>query len=324
MTEALRVVVLDDGYDSYATEQAILAEVGATVVVRPCKNDAAAVAAALVDADAALVRESPVNAAALAGAPRCRAVVRYGIGVDAIDRAAAAALRIYVANVPDYGAEEVSDHAMALLLAVVRHVVQRDRAVRNGAWNVARREKMYRIAGLTLGLVGYGRIAHTFERKMRGMGVGRVLVADPNKTAADCPGVELVDLPTLCAESDFISMHAPLSAETRHMLGAGEIALMKPTAIVVNTGRGPLIDESALITALERKAIMGAGLDVFEREPLPRDSALITLDNVVLSDHTAWYSEASIQELQSKAAMEVLRVLRGEQPVHWVNRWDGQ
>ncbi len=322
MAEALRVVVLDDGYDSYATEQAILDEVGAKVVLRPCHNDAAAVAAALVDADAALVRESPVTAAALAGAPRCRAVVRYGIGVDAVDRAAAAALKIYVANVPDYGAEEVSDHAMALLLAVARHVVRRDHEVRSGAWNVARRAKMYRIAGQTLGLVGYGRIARTLERKMRGMGVTRVLVADPFLKPADCPGVEIVDLATLCAQSDFISMHAPLGPDTRHMLGAREIALMKPTAIVVNTGRGPLIDEAALIEALQRKAIMGAGLDVFEREPLPPDSALMKLDNVVLSDHTAWYSEASIHELQSKAAKEVLRVLRGEKPLHWVNRWE--
>ena len=322
MAEALRVVVLDDGYDSYATEQAILDEVGAKVVLRPCHNDAAAVAAALVDADAALVRESPVTAAALAGAPRCRAVVRYGIGVDAVDRAAAAARKIYVANVPDYGAEEVSDHAMALLLAVARHVVRRDHEVRNGAWNVSRREKMYRIAGQTLGLVGYGRIARTLERKMRGMGVTRVLVADPFLKPEDCAGVERVDLATLCAQADFISMHAPLGPDTRHMLGAREIALMKPTAIVVNTGRGPLIDEAALIAALERKAIMGAGLDVFEREPLPQGSALIKLDNVVLSDHTAWYSEASIDELQSKAAKEVLRVLRGEQPLHWVNRWE--
>ena len=322
MAEALRVVVLDDGYDSYATEQAILDEVGAKVVLRPCHNDAAAVAAALVDADAALVRESPVTAAALAGAPRCRAVVRYGIGVDAVDRAAAAALKIYVANVPDYGAEEVSDHAMASLLAVARHVVRRDHEVRSGAWNVARRAKMYRIAGQTLGLVGYGRIARTLERKKRGMGVTRVLVADPFLKPADCPGVEIVDLATLCAQSDFISMHAPLGPDTRHMLGAREIALMKPTAIVVNTGRGPLIDEAALIEALQRKAIMGAGLDVFEREPLPPDSALMKLDNVVLSDHTAWYSEASIHELQSKAAKEVLRVLRGEKPLHWVNRWE--
>jgi D-3-phosphoglycerate dehydrogenase len=322
----LQVVVLDDGYESYTTEQSILAEIGATVILKPCHNDAAAVAAALVDADAALVRESPVTAAAIAGAQRCKAIVRYGVGVDGVDRVAAAGRKIYVANVPDYGAEEVSDHAMALLLAVARYVVRRDRDVRNGAWNVSCQEKMYRIAGRTLGLVGYGRIARTVERKMRGMGIGLVLVTDPYLNSgdklADKLAVEPVDLKTLCMESDYISLHTPLTEETRHIIGKREIGLMKPTAILINTARGPLIDEAALIDALQRKAIAGAGMDVFEHEPLPADSPLIKLDNVVLSDHTAWYSEASVEELQSKAAKEVLRVLKGEKPLHWVNRWD--
>ena len=134
MRKPLHVVVLDDGYESYATEQSILAEIGATLILKPCHNDAAAVAAALVDADAALVRESPVTAAAIAGAHRCKAIVRYGVGVDGVDRAAAAGRKIYVANVPDYGAEEVSDHAMALLLAVARYVVRRDR--RGAQWRL--------------------------------------------------------------------------------------------------------------------------------------------------------------------------------------------
>jgi D-3-phosphoglycerate dehydrogenase len=322
MGKPLHVVVLDDGYESYATEQSILAEIGATLILKPCHNDAAAVAAALVDADAALVRESPVTAAAIAGAHRCKAIVRYGVGVDGVDRAAAAERKIYVANVPDYGAEEVSDHAMALLLAVARYVVRRDREVRNGAWNVSSQEKMYRIAGRTLGLVGYGRIARTVERKMRGMGIGRVLVTDPYLNPGEKLTVEPVDLKTLCAESDYISLHTPLTEETRHIIGKREIGLMKPTAILVNTARGPLIDEKALIDALQHKAIAGAGLDVFEREPLPAGSPLIRLENVVLSDHTAWYSEESVEELQSKAAMEVLRVLKGERPLHWVNRWE--
>jgi len=322
MGAQLRVVILDDGYDSYATEEGILAPLGATIALRPCHNDPLAVASAMADADAALVRESPITAAALAGAPRLRVIVRYGIGVDSIDRAAAAARKVFVANVPDYGAEEVSDHAMALLLAVARHVVRRDRQVRSGAWNVSRKEKMYRIAGHTLGLVGYGRIARTFERKMRGMGIEQVLVADPFLKPGDYPGIELVDLQKLCKESDYISLHAPLNDTTRHMITARELAIMRSTAILVNTGRGPLIDESALIAALQEGRISGAGLDVFEREPLLSDNPLTCLDNVVLSDHTAWYSEQSVEELQSKAAMEVARVLKGEHPLHWVNRWE--
>lgn len=315
----MRVVVIDSGYDSYDAERAILAPFGAEVVLRPCDGDAGRVVEAVRDADAVLVRESPVQRAAIDAMTRCRAIVRYGIGVDNIDQDAARERRIYVANVPDYGAEEVSDQALALLLGVVRRVAARDRAVRGGAWNVSRREKMYRVAGRTLGLVGYGRIARTFERKMRGLGVARVLVYDPYATDA---GEEArVPLDVLCREADFVSVHAPLTTETRHLLGAAQFALMKPTAIVVNTARGPLIDEAALVAALREHRLQGAGIDVYEHEPPRHDHPLFALDNVVLSDHTGWYSEESVNELQTKAAEEIARVFRGGAPRHWLNRW---
>ncbi|MCX7891272.1 MAG: C-terminal binding protein [Burkholderiales bacterium] len=316
---ARRVVVLDSGYDSYDTERAILAPLGAEVVVRACDRDAARVAEALRDAEAALVRESPVTAAAIAAAPALRAIVRYGIGIDNIDLDAARARRVFVANVPDYGAEEVSDQALALLYAVVRRVAARDRAVREGAWNVSRHERMYRVAGRTLGLVGYGRIARAFERKLRGCGVARVLVSDPH--AAPAPGIEIVDLDTLCREADYVSLHAPLVPETRHLIDRRRLALMKPTAILVNTARGPLVDEEALVEALAAGRLFGAGIDVYEHEPPRRGHPLFGLANAVLSDHTGWYSEESVAELQSKAAAEVARVLAGERPLHWVNPW---
>jgi D-3-phosphoglycerate dehydrogenase len=315
----MRVVVIDSGYDGYDAERAILAPFGAEVVLRPCDGDAAKVVEAVRDADAVLVRESPVRRPAIEAMTRCRAIVRYGIGVDNIDQDAARERRICVANVPDYGAEEVSDQALALLLGVVRRVASRDRAVREGAWNVSRREKMYRVAGRTLGLVGYGRIAHTFERKMRGMGVARVLVFDPY--AAEVGEAERVSLDVLCREADFVSVHAPLTTQTRHLIGAEQFALMKPTAIVVNTARGPLIDEAALVEALRTRRIQGAGIDVYEHEPPRADHPLFALDNVVLSDHTGWYSEESVNELQTKAAEEIARVFRGEAPRHWLNRW---
>jgi D-3-phosphoglycerate dehydrogenase len=319
MSTPRRVVVLDTGYDHYDTERAILGPLRAEVVVRPCDRDAAKVVEAVRDADAALVRESPVTAAAIAGAPALKAIVRYGIGIDNIDLEAARARRIFVANVPDYGSEEVSDQALALLYGVVRRVAARDRAVREGAWNVSRHERMYRVAGRTLGLVGYGRIARAFERKMRGCGVARVLVSDPY--AAPEPGIEIVDLDTLCREADYISVHAPLVPETRHLIDRRRIALMKPTAILVNTARGPLVDEEALTEALAAGRIFGAGIDVYEHEPPHRDHPLFRLSNVVVSDHTGWYSEESVAELQSKAAEEVARVFRGERPRHWVNPW---
>ncbi len=319
MPQARLVIVVDSGYDRYDAERAILGPLGAEVVLRPCDGDAAKVGEAVRDADAVLVRESPVKRPAIEAMTRCRAIVRYGIGVDNIDQDAARERRIYVANVPDYGAEEVSDQALALLLGVVRHVASRDRAVRAGAWNVSRAEKMYRVAGRTLGLVGYGRIARTFERKMRGMGVERVLVFDPY--AADVGVSERVPLDVLCREADFISVHAPLTPETHHLLGRAQFALMKPDAIVVNTARGPLVDEAALLAALRERRIQGAGIDVYEHEPPRPDHPLFALDNVVLSDHTGWYSEESVRELQTKAAEEVARVFRGEAPRHWLNRW---
>lgn len=309
----LRVVVLDGGYDNYETERRVLAEVGAGI-------ELAAGGGALDGADALLVRESPVTAAMMDRMPACRAIVRYGIGVDNIDRDAARARKIYVANVPDYGTEEVSDQALALVMAVARRVVTRDREVRDGAWNIGPAQKIYRLAGKTLGLIGYGRIAQAFERKMRGVGMARVMVFDPYATLP--AGVEAASVESICREADVVSLHAPLTPETRHILDAQRIALLKPTAIIVNTSRGPLIDEAALVEALKGQRILGAGLDVFETEPFARDNPLRALDNAVLSDHCGWYSEESVQDLQRKAAEEVARVFRGEAPLNWLNRWD--
>jgi D-3-phosphoglycerate dehydrogenase / 2-oxoglutarate reductase len=314
-----RVVIIDGGYASYEVEERLLGALNAEVILSPCEGDISSVKAATAEADAVLVRESPVDADTIKAMERCRVIVRYGIGVDNIDLAAARSRRIYVANVPDYGAEEVSDHALALLMAVSRRVVTRDAAVRRGVWNVGQQEQMYRLSGRTLGLIGYGRIAQAFERKMRGLAVARVLVHDPYFKGSSA--AEKVELDPLCQQSDFISLHAPLTPATAHIINAARFALMKPTAILINTARGGLIDQSALVEALHNQRIFGAGIDVFETEPPARDNPLFGFANAVLSDHTAWYSEESVTELQTKAAEEVVRVLRGEQPKHWVNPW---
>lgn len=313
----LRVVVLDDGYSNYDIEKTVLGAVGAVLEVRDCAGDAGRVAQAVTDAHALLVRESPITAEAIAGMRHARVIVRYGIGVDNIALQAAKARGIVVANVPDYGTEEVSDQALALVMAVARRVVTRDREVRAGAWNIGPAQKMYRIAGKTLGLIGHGRIARAFERKMRGLGVQRVLVHDPY---ASLPAnVEAASVDDICRQADIVSLHSPLTPETRHLLDARRIALMKSTAIVVNTSRGPLIDEAALVAALAQGRVFGAGLDVFEKEPPGIDAAIFKLDNVVVSDHTGWYSEEAVQDLQRKAAEEVARVLRGDSALNRVN-----
>ena len=313
------VYVVGPGYRSYETEGAILAPFG-VAAIETTSPDAPDFSAALARADAVLVREAKLDRSVIERLTRCQVIARYGIGVDNVDLQAARERRIYVANTPGYGLDEVSTHALALLLAVARRVPSRDRATRAGAWIVGQDEPMHSLTDRTLGLVGYGGIARAFRKKMAPFAPRRTLVVDPY-LAHDPPGVERVDIATLCAEADVISLHAPLTPETRHVIGAAELARMRPTTILVNTARGGLVDEAALVAALRERRIFGAGIDVFEQEPPPRDHPLFDLDNVVVSDHTAWYSEASVRELQTRASQEVARVFAGQPPGSWVNRW---
>jgi D-3-phosphoglycerate dehydrogenase / 2-oxoglutarate reductase len=321
------VIVVGHGYSDYATEEAILRPhgVGRIVQVDPADD---AFADQLARAEAILVRETPITAGHLAAAPKLRVIVRYGIGVDSVDLEAAKARRVYVANVPDYGAEDVSDHALALYLAVQRRIVTRDRALRAGAWNVGQAEPMQRTGALCFGFVGFGRIARALHRKIVALGVRDVLIADPllEGTPPGTPGgapegTVVVDLATLAERADVISLHAPLTERTRHLVDAELLARLKPGAILINTARGGLVDERALLDALKAGRVR-AGLDVFETEPPPSDHPFFERDDVVLSDHTGWYSEASIVELQSGAAREVARVFEGKPPASWVNRWE--
>ncbi|WP_247880958.1 C-terminal binding protein [Skermanella sp. TT6] len=314
------VVVLEGGFGSYDRERDVLRPFGASLVERACRGDRDLLNGAIRTADAVLVRECPLDRAAFEAMERCRVVVRYGVALDTIDLAAAAERRIPVAHVPEFGVDEVSNHALGLLLAVARRITARDRDVRSGRWNVARAEPMHRLAGGTLGLIGYGRIGAAFHRKAAPLGFARTLVHDP--ALAEAPeGTELVPLGRLCLESDVISLHASLGAESRHLINRAMIGLMKPTAILLNTARGGLIDEAALVEALIERRLFGAGLDVFEREPPGADNLLMQAPGVVMTDHTAWYSEQSVADLQRSAAEEIARVFGGGKPLNWVNPW---
>jgi D-3-phosphoglycerate dehydrogenase / 2-oxoglutarate reductase len=242
------------------------------------------------------------------------------VGTDNIDVDAATDLGMVVGHVPSYCADEVSSHAIALLLASVRQVTATDRRLRAGGWDVHRDETIHRMAGRTLGLVGLGGIGRAVARKMAGWGL-RLLAADPfvDTAVAAALGAELVDFDALCRQSDYLSLHCPLLPETRHIVDRGAISLMKPGAFLVNTARGPLVDGAALLAALGGGRIAGAGLDVFEDEPLPSDSALRRHEKVVLTDHTAWYSEESQVELQRTAAEEIARVCTGGLPSSLAN-----
>ncbi|GAB5470321.1 MAG: C-terminal binding protein [Rhodospirillales bacterium] len=317
------VLVLEPGYADYAREREVLAPLGAGLLAVPADSDPLP----LLRQErvvALLVRERRIDRALLESAPDLKAVVRYGVGVDNIDLEAARRLAIAVANVPDYGAEhEVSELAVALYLAVARRLLARDASLRAGRWGVAQAEPIPGRRGATLGLIGFGKIARQAAQKFRALGCGRILVSDPalRASAAEAAGVELSDLDRLCAEADILSLHAPLTEATRHILDRRRLALLRPSAIVINVSRGGLIDEMALAEALQKGRLFGAGLDVFEQEPPQAGHPLFTAPNVVLSDHAAWYSEATVAALQGKAAAEVARVLGGQPPVNWANPW---
>jgi D-3-phosphoglycerate dehydrogenase len=318
------VAVVSLGYESYAIEREILKAVDADLVLAPrdCLTEDEVVAAAR-DADAILVREAPIGGRVIDALTRCKAIVRYGVGVDNIDLEHARKRRIYVANVPGYGTEEVSDHAAALLLACIRRLCPRDANLRQGRFETDIREPIFRTTGKKLGLIGYGQIGRALHRKWKGFLPQQVLVFDPFAPPAVLRenGAEPVDLDTLFAESDYISLHAPLTPQTRHIINAANLEKMKPTAIVVNTARGDLIDEKALAQALSEGRVAAAGLDVFEKEPLAPDHPFIRLSNVVLSGHVGWYSKDAVKELQTRGAQEIVRVLSGGVPQCWVNRW---
>lgn len=319
-----KVSVVSLGYASYDLERLLLSEIDAELVLAPrdCLTEAEVIEAA-GDADAVLVREAPIGSRVIGALSRCRAIVRYGVGVDNIDLEAAKRRRIYVANVPGYGTEEVSDHAAALLLACIRRLLRSDACLRRGILESDIQEAVYRTTGKILGLVGYGRIGQAFHRKWKGFLPSRVLVVDPKvePEVIRGNGAEPATLEELFSCSDYLSLHVPLTEKTRHLVNADRLNCMKSTAILVNTARGGLIDEDALAKALAAGRIAGAGLDVFEREPLPADHPLLSLPNVVLSGHVGWYSRDAVQELQRRAAEEVVRVLSGAPPQSWVNPW---
>ena len=314
-----RVLIADSRYPGYEEEKSVLREIDAELVIE--RSDKEDVLAGLVgNIDGLIVNLAPVTAKVIKAMKRCKCISRYGVGYDNVDVAALKGTGIYLANVPDYCAEDVSDQAMALFMDAVRKTVRKDRHVRNGEWNLTGLQEVYRIAGKTFGFVGFGMIARTVHRKLSGFNLGRVLVADPfvSAEAARKAGVELVSLETLLKESDYISMHAPVLPSTKGMIGAAQFAMMKKTAILINTARGPLIDEAALIDALKTGKIACAGLDVFVKEPLPMDSELRKLDNLTLTDHAGWYSKESIVELKTKAARNIVDTLKNGKPKYVV------
>lgn len=313
------VVVTDYEFADLEPERQVLEAAGLTLVPAQATTEDELIEVC-ADADAVINQYAPVTAKVIRSLTRCRVISRYGIGLNTIDVPAATKAGIAVANVPDGSLEEVSDHAAAQILTLARGLHRYDAAIRRGTWDYTVAGPLRRLRGRTLGLVGFGRIPRLLAEKLAGFGMA-VLAHDPfaDPSHAAALGVRLVDLDTLCRESDVVSVHAPLTAETEGMIGRAQFAAMKPTACLVNTARGPVVDQDALIEALETGRIGGAGLDVFADEPIGPDHPLARCENVVLSPHTAWYSEDSEIEIRTKTARNVVDVAQGRLPTYLVN-----
>jgi D-3-phosphoglycerate dehydrogenase len=310
------IAVTDSVFPSLDPAKAALARVDPDIRMAksPSADDILSVAR---DADAILVTYAKLPGELLRQLGRCKVIGRFGLGVDNIDVKTAAALGITVTYVPDYCMQEVSDHAMALILALARKVPFSNALVQAGRWEMSAVVPLRRLEGQTLGLIGFGNIPRAVAPKAKAFGL-KVITHDPY-VAPDvlaAAGVEGVTFDDLLARSDFISVHAPLVPATRGLVNAAAFAKMKPGALIVNTARGPLIDEAALIAALDSGRLGGAALDVVAIEPLAKQSALLHRDNVILTPHTAFYSIEALQELQTKCASDVARVLSGEKPIY--------
>jgi D-3-phosphoglycerate dehydrogenase len=269
------------------------------------------------DADAILVTYAKLTRDILLQLTKCKAIGRFGLGVDNIDLLTAKEKGIAVNYVPDYCIREVSDHAMALLLALIRKIPLANRLVQAGRWEMPAVVPIRRLEGTVLGLIGFGHIPRLVMPKAQAFGM-KVIAYDPfvKPEQFKALNVEGVDFDTLLKNSDYISVHAPLLPATRGMLNADAFAKTKKGVYIVNTARGPLIDEPALVAALDAKQVGGAALDVVATEPLAKDSPLLGRDNVIVTPHTGFYSVEALEELQTKCAADVARVLSGEKAVY--------
>ena len=314
------VAITDHGFKTTESERSILAEAGAELTVAQCKT-ADEVREAAMAADALLVQWAPINAAVIAALKNCQVIVRYGIGVDNVDLSAAKARGIAVCNVPDYCVDEVADHTVALATSLARQLPQIHARVNSGTWKIMPDKPMPAFRDMIFATAGFGRIAQAVLNRARAFRF-QLAAYDPyvpEETFQDA-GVARLSLDELFEKADILSLHSPLTPETKHLVNKATLGRMKSTAIVVNTARGGLIDTNALAEALHSEQIFGAGLDVYETEPLPADHLLRRCRNALLTSHVAWYSETSVPQLQRLAAEEIVRAFRGEPLRNQVNK----
>ena len=311
-----KIIITDCDHPSVEIEKKILSEINSELTLETCKTEEDVIAVAS-DADGIINQYAPFTRKVIKSLNRCKIIARYGVGVDNIDVEAATEQHIIVANVPDYCLDEVSTHALGLILASARKIIFLDRKVRERTWDFKIAKPLFRTQGKILGLFGLGRIARMVAQKALGFGF-KVIAFDPYVSEANSK-IEMVTLKRLLSDSDFLSIHVPLTDETRHSFSENKLRTMKKTAYLVNTSRGPIVDEKALYVALKEKWIAGAALDVMENEPPDWEDPLLKLDNVIITPHSSFYSEESYVELKTKVAESVRSVLQGELPRAMVN-----
>lgn len=316
-----KVMVTDYEYETLEYEEKVLGEIDAQFLKAQARTEEEVIEAAPKDVDGLLVQYAEIGEKVFEALPDLKVVARYGIGVDTVDLEAATEHGVKVVNVAEYCQDEVSDQAFALLLACARKTVLLNNDVKAGNWDFNVGKPIYRLTGSTLGIIGFGKIPRKLAEKATAFGF-ELLAYDPfvDEEVAKKYEVELVELDELMKESDFVSVHAPLNENTKHMVSTKEFELMKESAFIINTARGAVIDEAALIEALENEELAGAGLDVTEQEPIEKDNPLLEMDNVIINPHVGWYSEDAQVELQTRAAKGVADVLVGNKPKYLVNQ----
>lgn len=311
---AFKVLLTDYEFEHLAYEETVFNESGLDIefIKAQCRTEEEVIEAGKY-ADAILNQYAPVSRRVIESLENVKVISRYGVGVNTIDLDAAKEKGITVTNVPDYGMEEVSNHALALLLSWARKVTLLNNEVKSGNWDFKACVPIHRFNNQTVGVLGFGRIPRRFIEKVKPLGF-KTAAYDPFVSAEDMAavGVQKMELDEIIRESDYLSVHVPLIKETYHLLNKERFSQMKKNAVIINTARGPIIDEKALAEALENGVIAGAALDVAEEEPISANSPLLKMDNVIITPHSAWYSEEAMIELRQKAAKNIVQELSGE------------
>jgi D-3-phosphoglycerate dehydrogenase len=319
----VRVVITDFGDPDNEPEAEVFAASGLDVeLIRGNARSPAEVIGLVTGADAVIVQFATIDRSVIESLERCRIISRYGIGVDMIDIQAASDRGIPVANVPDFCIDEVSTQTVGFIIDLDRHTLILDKHAKSGQWGVSPPPvpPPLRLKGQTLGIVGLGKIGRVVAQKAACLGLN-VVASDPfaDRETAKTVGAELVELPELLRRADYVSLHCPLIAETRGLIGARELAAMKPTAYLINMARGPIVDQRALRAALTDGTIAGAALDVLEEEPPTKDEPLLQLENAIVTPHTSSWSVESLAQLRHDTAQNVVDLLQGRWPRSVVN-----